>query len=139
MVYREYKQGITIVESRVKPPHKDAMTEAIEEYGRRYQQNVALSPVRPVKDKVTRAMRIQPVVQEGRFYINPRDKNHQVLRDEMVMFTGNQLFHDDVFDAMVYALTEVVDRTSRMEATAHTGPTIVRPRGVVNPITGRRA
>lgn len=113
LVYHEYHQHKSVVESRVKPPYGDAMTEEIRARETIYSEYVNLYPVRPIHDKVTRAMHIQSMVQEGHLYINPKNPNHQILRDEMIMFTGDQLFHDDVLDALVMAATDAKARTNR--------------------------
>lgn len=129
-VFDQYQQHKSVVESRVKPPGKDAMIEEIEERERIYGKYVNLLPVRPVKDKVTRAMYVQSMLQEGRVYFNKKDKEQQKLISELTMFTGDQNFHDDRVDALVHGLTEIKDTSLSREAmSGGTGPHIVTPKG----------
>ena len=112
--FTEFKQHKTIVESRVKDNKTktggDALIVQIRDQERIYKNYVNLYPVRPVSDKVTRALYIQPLIQEGRFFVNFKDPAHVGLVNEMVMFDGKGTFHDDRVDALVYAITDVIDR-----------------------------
>lgn len=110
LTYDTYKQNQTVVESRCAPPNKDAIIEELEERQRIYHKYVNVRQVKPHRDKVTRASEIQSLIQDGRVYFDPRDKNQSHLMDELTMFTGSQDFHDDCVDALVYALKELKDR-----------------------------
>jgi predicted phage terminase large subunit-like protein len=114
---REYQQHWTGVETRVKDNTDqtggDAMIREIRERQSTYGQHVNLHPIRPVHDKVTRAMHVQSLCQQGLVRFNMQDKGQQWLLDELTMFTGDQNYHDDLVDAFVYALTEIKDRSSR--------------------------
>lgn len=110
LTFDQYKQNQTVVESRCAPPNKDAIIEELEERQRIYHKYVNLQQVKPTRDKVTRASGVQSLVQEGRVYFNPSDKNQSHLMDELTMFTGSQDFHDDCVDALVYALRSMRTR-----------------------------
>lgn len=126
-VFETYQQHKSVVEARVKAPYKDAMIEEIEERERIYGKYVNISSIRPVKDKVTRAMYIQSISQEGRVFFNFNDREQQKLLSELTMFTGDQNYHDDRVDAFVHALTNIKDTTERRKVMAGTGkPYIVR-------------
>lgn len=107
IVFDNQKQNKTIVESRCKAPNKDAIVEEIEDRQRVYGKHVNMYQVKPLRDKVTRAHAVQSICQEGRVYINRHDSAHQLLLEELTMFTGDQNFHDDLVDAFVMALTDV--------------------------------
>ncbi len=117
LVFDEWKQHVSAVESRVKAPSKDAMIEEIEERQRIHRKYVNLMSIRPTKDKVTRAMGIQSICQEGRVYIDRSDPKQQKLLSELTMFTGTQAFHDDMVDAFVHALANIRTRQGRMHQT----------------------
>jgi len=106
--YERFKWTRLIMESRVKPPSKDAMLEEVEDLERIQNINVGAIPVRPEKDKVTRAMLVQSWCQQGRVHINKNDPAQAALLDELIMFTGTQIFHDDRVDAFVYALNDII-------------------------------
>jgi predicted phage terminase large subunit-like protein len=110
IVFDNQKQNKSIVESRCKPPNKDAIVEEIEERQRVYGKHINMYQVKPLRDKVTRAHAIQSICQEGRVYINRHDPAQQGLLEELTMFTGDQNFHDDRVDAFVMALTDVKQR-----------------------------
>jgi predicted phage terminase large subunit-like protein len=101
-----WQQHKSIVESRCKPPNKDAIVEEIEERQKLYGVHINMYQVKPIKDKVTRAHGVQSIIQSGRFHINRNDVTHLSFLKEMTMFTGNQKFHDDRVDGCVHALTE---------------------------------
>lgn len=106
LVFDEYKQHKTVVESRVSEKHGgDAMIKEIRERERIYNKYVNLYPTKPENDKVSRAMKVQSICQEGRVYIDRHNKDQQLLLSELTMFTGNQNYHDDLLDAFVMALT----------------------------------
>lgn len=107
LIFDKCGQNMTRVESRVKGTPKeggDAFIDEIRHRERVYSKYVNLYPVRPVKDKVTRAHSVQSIVQEGRVYLNRHDAGHQRLLEELTMFTGQGGFHDDYVDAFVWAL-----------------------------------
>ncbi|MCK5018540.1 MAG: phage terminase large subunit, partial [Candidatus Peribacteraceae bacterium] len=112
--FEELKQHKTIVESRVKDnKHKtggDALIVEIREQERIYKKYVNLYPVRPVADKVTRALHIQPLIQDGRFFVNYKDPSHVGLVNEMTMFDGSGTYHDDRVDGLGLAITEIINR-----------------------------
>lgn len=138
LVQEQHQQHKSVVESRVKGTAErggDAMIEEIREREKTYGVYVNLYPVRPVKDKVSRALGIQSIVQEGRFHINKHDPAHQKLLQEMTMFTGQGTFPDDQVDAIVHAFAELKEWDGRrQDKTA--GPTIVLPSGHRSEITG---
>jgi len=140
IVFEQHKQNKSVVESRVAVGAKgqggDAMIDEIRERERIYGKYVNLYPFRPVKDKVTRAMSVQSICQEGRVYLNKHDKDHQALLSELTMFTGDQTYHDDLVDAFDSALQDVKDRTGRIDDRDGTGPTIVLPPGKRSKYTG---
>ncbi len=105
--YERFKWNRLIFESRVKPPSKDAMLEEIEDLERIQGVNVNVIPFRPEKDKVTRAMMVQSLCQQGRVHINKKDPAQAALLNELIMFTGDQIFRDDRLDAFVCALGDV--------------------------------
>lgn len=105
--YERFKWSRVIIESRVKLPSKDAMLEEIEDLERIQSVNVNVIPVRPEKDKVTRAMMVQSLCQQGRVHINKKDPTQAALLNELIMFTGDQIFRDDRVDAFVYALSDI--------------------------------
>lgn len=105
LVFDQHKQNKSVVESRVKDG--DAMIDEIKERERIYHKYVNLYPIKPIKDKVTRAMAVQSACQEGRVYIDRNNPGQQKLLSELIMFTGQQAFHDDRVDAFVYALDEI--------------------------------
>jgi len=130
LVFDAHKQHKTVCESRVAGTGTtggDAMIDEIRERERIYSKYVNLYPIRPAKDKVTRAMAIQSLCQEGRVYLNKHDKNSQLLLSELTMFTGSQNYHDDLVDAFVHALADAKGRSTT--ATTSVGPTIVLPNG----------
>ena len=113
-VLNEFHQHKSLVESRVKDnaAHTggDAMIAEIRDREQIYGQHTNLYPVRPVRDKVSRALWVQSIVQDGRVHVNKHDPNHQILIQELKMFTGDGTWHDDVLDAFVYALGDVKQR-----------------------------
>lgn len=124
LVFDKYRQNKSRVESRVKGDAStggDAMIEEIRDRERTYQKYMNLYPVRPTKDKVTRAMGIQSLCQEGRVYLNKYDKNHQMLLSELTMFTGSQNYHDDLVDAFVDALLDTKERGGSGGVTVKSG------------------
>jgi len=111
LTYDKYQQHKSIVESRVTSDRGgDAMIQEIRERERIYGKYCNLYPVKPDKDKVRRAHFVQSLFQEGRVRFDLTDKNHQILINELTMFTGQQTYHDDCVDALVYALTEIKQR-----------------------------
>lgn len=116
-VYDRHLQHISKVETRVKPENGgDALYREIRALETVYGHGVNLRGWKPVKDKVTRAMQVQAICEQKRVHINRRDKSHQALLNQLVMFTGEQLFHDDCVDAFTSALFEIGQRK------AHEGP-----------------
>lgn len=105
--YERLKWNRVILETRVKSPSKDAILEEIEDLERIQGINVNAIPVRPEKDKVTRAMMVQSLCQQGRVHINKNDPAQAALLNELIMFTGDQIFRDDRVDAFVYALDDI--------------------------------
>ena len=123
IVYDRMKQHKSIVESRCAPPNKDAIIEEIEERQRTYRTYINLHQVRPIRDKVTRAHVIQPIIQQGRFFIDKSNPMHIKFMREMCMFTGKGKFHDDQVDGVTMALTELKGFTSRKD---NPDPVIIR-------------
>lgn len=108
LVYRDWKQNATQVESRVKEEHGgDAMIQEIRKLETMYSQFVNLHPIKPTSDKVTRAAQVQSTCQQGRVYVNRRDPQTQAFMSELTMFTGSQNYHDDMVDAFAHAMAEV--------------------------------
>jgi len=104
-IYDKYKQNKTVVETVA---YQQAMMEEIRERQRIYNINVNPYEVKPDKDKARRAYNIQSLFQEGRVYMDLTDRGQRTLLQEMIMFSGkSNSWHDDLVDAMVYALTEV--------------------------------
>ena len=132
-VFNEQKQNVSVVESRCKPPNKDAIIEEITDRERVYSQFVNLRQVKPSTDKVQRAHYIQSFLQEGQVHFDRSDPGQALLISEMTMFTGSQKFHDDMVDAFVYALTEIKDRAGRN--VDNDGPQIILP-GTPSKYTG---
>jgi len=111
LVFDEHKQHKTVVESRVKEENGgDAMVQEIRERERIYSKYINMYPVRPVRDKVTRANQVQSICQEGRVFFDRHDSEQQALLSELTMFTGSQNYHDDLVDAFVMAMSEVRQR-----------------------------
>lgn len=112
LIYDTWQQAQTIAESRVSDQYGgDAMIQEIRALEQMYGKYVNLYPVKPVKDKVTRAMQVQAMAQSGRVHVNRLDKSHQDLLSELTMFTGKQNYHDDLHDAFVMALAAIKSRT----------------------------
>lgn len=127
-VFEDLCQHKTIAETRVKPKDQqagDAFIEEIKALEKLHGTFVNLYPVRPSKDKVTRARYVQGLCQQGRVFYNPADKNQQAMMNQLTMFTGDQQFHDDAVDAFVYAMTEHKD--SRKQTVTTDGPQVVLP------------
>jgi predicted phage terminase large subunit-like protein len=101
-----FKQNITIVESRVKYPYVDPFLEMVGETERLYRDSLNIKQIKPYKDKVLRAYTVQGLFQQGKVFYNPQDRFQREMKDEAMMFTGFQNYHDDYVDAMVYALGE---------------------------------
>jgi predicted phage terminase large subunit-like protein len=111
LLFDQYQQHKTVVESRVSDKFGgDAMVQEIRAREKAYGKWVNLYPTKPVSDKVTRAMQIQSLCQQGRVYVNRLDKMQQELLSELTMFTGDQNYHDDCVDAFVMAMAAVKDR-----------------------------
>ena len=106
LTFDKQQQHKTIVESRCNPPNKDAIIEEIEEREEIYGKNINLYQIKPTRDKVTRAHGVQSFFQEGRVYFDESNKNHQALINQLIMFTGEGLFGDDMVDGCVYSLAE---------------------------------
>ncbi len=110
--YDRMKQHKTIVESRVSDNKTrtggDALIVQIRAYEKIHRTYVNLYVVRPILDKVTRALHCQSLIQEGRFFVNFKDKSHVALVNEMIMFDGSGAYHDDQVDATIYAITEII-------------------------------
>lgn len=121
IVCDKQKQNKSIVESRCKPPNKDAIVEEIEDRQRVYGKHINMYQVKPLRDKVTRAHAVQSICQEGRVYINRHDPAQQGLLEELTMFTGDQNFHDDRVDAFVMALTDIKQRGQGQGITIKSG------------------
>lgn len=112
MVFDKEQQHKTIVESRIAQKTNqlgDAFIQEIRDRERIYGKNVNLYPIRPSKDKVQRLRYVQGLFQEGRVYFDFHNTNHQILINELTMFTGDQQFHDDGVDAIGYALADMKD------------------------------
>jgi len=92
-----------------------------------------LQEVNPVKDKEIRARAVQGLVSRGEVFFNVSDPMTQKLIDEMVTFPGGD--HDDLFDAFIYALTELQQWAGR-DADTQQKPYVVLPEGARNPLTG---
>jgi len=117
LIHPTWNQHKSIVESRVTGTALeggDAMIQEIRQQQITYGRNVNLYPFKPVHDKVTRAMSVQPFCQEGRVYMNLLDKTHQELLSELTMFTGTQNYHDDLVDAFDSALYDIQTRGQSM-------------------------
>jgi predicted phage terminase large subunit-like protein len=118
LIQNEYHQHKTVVESRVKEEHGgDAMIVEIRNLERIYSKHVNLYPVKPVRDKVTRANQVQSICQGGKVHIDRHNKGQQVLLSELTMFTGSQNYHDDVLDAFVMALSAIKERSKGASGT----------------------
>lgn len=73
---------------------------------------VNLRQIKPFKDKEVRARDIQSLFSRKEVYFNLSDPMQRRLVDELLMFpTGT---HDDLVDALVYALAELKQRTDRV-------------------------
>ena len=118
ITFDQFKQHKSVVESRCGPDQEDAMIEEIKDRERIYSKYVNMYPVRPNRDKVTRAMGVQSLFQEGRVHFNLHDKDQQHLISELTMFTGQGEFHDDCVDATVHALREIKDWAKHFTAGA---------------------
>jgi len=136
LVFDKWKQHVSIVESRVKD-YGDAMIQEIKEREEVYAKYVNLYPVKPTKDKVTRANFVQSICQEGRVHIDRNDKGQRALLDELTMFTGDQNYHDDMVDAFVHALTEI-KRRDLSQRDRHVGPNVILPGKRQSKYTGVR-
>lgn len=106
--FKEHKQHKTVIESRVKEKSGgDAMIHEIRALEQTYGVHTNLYPVCPNRDKVSRAMDVQSLCQEGRVYIDSHDPDQKQLLRELTMFTGDQNYHDDRVDAFVMGLAEI--------------------------------
>lgn len=133
ITYNDFKQNKTIAESRVKDG--DALTEEIKSQERMHGSYCNLFCTKPVQDKVTRSCYVQSLVQQGLIYFIEDDPMQQQLMSELVMFTGDQRWHDDMHDSFVGALTELKDWHGKRRVTV--GVKRVLPHGArANEITG---
>jgi len=102
-----------VVESRVKQGNMGPVEEEIKEYERINRASLGATIVRPDRDKVTRALYVQGIVERGKVKFNPNDPQHQLLMTQLTMFTGTGKFHDDRVDAFVHGLTRHLDWIGR--------------------------
>jgi predicted phage terminase large subunit-like protein len=104
-IYDKYKQHKSLVESVA---YQQAILEEIRERQRIYGVNINPYEVKPDKDKARRAYNVQSLFQENRVFFDLTDRGQRTLLQEMIMFSGkSNTWHDDLVDAMVYALTEI--------------------------------
>lgn len=126
-----HQQHRTIVESRVKDNKNrtggDALIVEIRNLENIDRKFLNLDVIKPFKDKVSRALYCQPLIQNCRFHVNTSNPDHANLVNEMIMFDGQGAFHDDMVDALVYALTDIIDRAKRF-ADVSSEPHIVIPK-----------
>jgi len=111
-VFDAYKQSKTVVESVA---YQQALMEEINHTQEKYRQYINPYPIEPDRDKARRAYAVQSLFQEGRVYFDFEDKGTQQLMDELLLFSGmdNSGYHDDLVDAMVYALSELKQWSGR--------------------------
>jgi predicted phage terminase large subunit-like protein len=103
----------TIVESRVKEGNQGPQEEEIARLERIEGKNLRVTIERPIKDKVTRALYVQGLFQRNKIHFDQSDPMHQRLMTQLTLFTGSQLAHDDLVDAIVKAVTAMMDWTKR--------------------------
>ncbi|MEW6014171.1 MAG: hypothetical protein AB1690_02490 [Candidatus Zixiibacteriota bacterium] len=118
VVKDKYDQNKTIVESRCKEPNEDAIITEIKDKEKLYSTSLNLKQVKPIHDKVMRAHKVQGLVQRKKVHFNYADRKQLELMTQMQMFTGEGTFHDDLVDAIVYALTEVKEWAKRFQSGA---------------------
>lgn len=127
--------NLVVVESRVKEGNLGPYEVEIRDRERVERASLGARIVRPDKDKVRRAEYVQGLVQRGKIHFDAQDKNHVELMTQLMMFTGDGKFHDDLVDAFVYAATEIKDRSKRLSDSQQAQRTL--PRSIhINPRTG---
>lgn len=115
LIKERHDQNRTIIESRCKPPNEDAIITEVKAKEKLYATALNIKQVKPVHDKVMRAHQVQGLVQRKKVHFNYSDRYQLELMTQMQMFTGEGTFHDDLVDAIVYALTEVKEWAGRFK------------------------
>lgn len=96
------KREVELVDARFKP--RAVLVESVM-YQKALKQSLEGVPaieVYPDKDKVRRALTVQPIFEAGQVYLR---RNQIDLYDELTQFTGVGDAHDDLVDSTVYALS----------------------------------
>ena len=109
-VQGDFHMHVTTIESRCSYPDKDAIIEEVESLEHTYGRYLNVYQVKPLADKVTRAHIVQPTCQTCRVFFNLKDPKQQWLLKELIMFTGDGTFSDDLVDAFVMALVAALQR-----------------------------
>lgn len=110
---RDIDTHCTVVETRVKEGNMGPYEEEIRAQEQILRESINAEYVRPVHDKVTRALYVQSMVQRGKVYYDPNIKEHVDFVTQLCMFTGTQKFPADMVDAGDSALAKIKDYASR--------------------------
>lgn len=107
-LYDKFKAQAIIIET---VSFQAALLEEFDRYMEDNRRNFNIVTIVPDRDKVRRSHNILPVFEQQRVWIDFEEVMGSKLVDECIVFPEGS--HDDMVDAMVYALTELRDWTTR--------------------------